>query len=214
MAACRPWAAAATLPVVGFLGPNSASIASPRIAVLSSDCARSVGSKVEPSRLSIGRRTVSPSALIRCRQLVSYNPTLTVPKVGSKPRGDGSDRAFSNQSVPNVMRYSIQHVLAIQQRLLSLGGVPLATFSARQSTEIWTAETRAALAVSSPSRPLIRLASLFVLYLDQRRKRKGALHRFGHSLGLDAIIVVRSRRETTLGRTLFDAAVSGNYPPG
>jgi hypothetical protein len=136
MAASRPWAAAATLPVVGFLRPNSASIASPRIAVLSSDCARSVGSKVEPSRLSIGRRTVSPSALIRSRQLVSYNPTLTVPKVGSKPRGDGSDRAFSNQSVPNVIRYSIQHVLAIQQRLLSLGGVPLATFSARQSRDL------------------------------------------------------------------------------
>jgi hypothetical protein len=54
--------------------------------------------------------------------------------------------------------------------------------------------------------PLIRLASLFVFYLDQRRKRKGALHRFGRSLGLDAIIVVRSRPEMTLGRTLFDAA--------
>jgi hypothetical protein len=41
---------------------------------------------------------------------------------------------------------------------------------------------------------------------QQRRKRKFALRRFGHSLGLDAIIVVRSRPETTLGRTLFDAA--------
>jgi putative tryptophan/tyrosine transport system substrate-binding protein len=33
MAASRPRAAAATLPVIGFLGPTSASIASPRIAV-------------------------------------------------------------------------------------------------------------------------------------------------------------------------------------
>ena len=52
----------------------------------------------------------------------------------------------------------------------------------------------------------VRLASLLVLYLDQRRKLKGALHRFGRSLGLDAIIVVRSRPKTTLGRTLFEAA--------
>jgi hypothetical protein len=104
------------------------------------------------------------------------------------------------------MRYSFQHVLPIQQRLLSLGGVPLVTFSPRQSTEIWTAEIRAALAVFKSVLPLDSLASLFVLYLDQRRKRKGALHRFGRSLGLDAIIVVRSRPEMTLGRTLFDAA--------
>ena len=33
MASRRPRATAATLPVIGFLGPNSASIASPRIAV-------------------------------------------------------------------------------------------------------------------------------------------------------------------------------------
>jgi hypothetical protein len=56
---------------------------------LSSDYASSARSKVESSRLSIGRRTVSPSALIHCRQLVCYNPTLTVPKAGSKPREMG-----------------------------------------------------------------------------------------------------------------------------
>jgi hypothetical protein len=33
-----------------------------------------------------------------------------------------------------------------------------------------------------------------------------ALHRYGRSLGLDTIIVMRSRPRTTLGRILLDAA--------
>ena len=32
-----------------------------------------------------------------------------------------------------------------------------------------------------------------------------ALHRYGRSLGLDAVVVVRSRPETALGRILLDA---------